>query len=321
MSFCLWLFVKIFLFQVFIVPTASMNNALIEGDYILVNKLAFGSRLPITPLSFRIGNKKYFLDWIQLSYFRFPGYSSIKHDDILVFNLPSEYQYPIDEKKESVKRCIGLPGDIIVIKNGNIYINGKYKDEPNILKWYSFKTNGKLIDSLCLKNFSDDFDFYKEGETETFISATNATAIGQCKDIVSITKKNIPKENYSPNYFPNAPQIKWNPDNFGSYYIPRKGQSIRLNKNNLLLYQYIIEKYENNILKFEGDSVFINNKYSDFYIFKMDYFCALGDNRYNSIDSRFWGLIPESHLIGKAEYILFSSPNSGFQKTKRSSRI
>ncbi len=299
LSFFLWLGVKIYLFQVFIVPTASMNNTFMEGDYVVVNKTALGARLPITPFSIHIGTNKFFLDWLQFPYMRLPGYSTIEQNDILIFNLPSEYQLPIDEKKESIKRCIGLPGDVVLIKDGDVYINNLIKKESAVLKWYSLKVNVNKTDTIRLKKFLPLINC-SVSETDIFISSEKADSINTF-DSSLLSKKVIPKDDYSPNYFPNAPTIKWNPDHFGPYYIPKKGEGIYLNRTNMLLYQNILEKYENNTLSFKNDSVFINNKWCQFYTFKMDYFFVLGDNRYNSIDSRYWGLVPEDHLIGIAK--------------------
>lgn len=299
LSFFLWLGVKIFLFQVFIVPTASMNNTFMEGDYVVVNKTALGARLPITPLSIHIGTNKFFLDWLQFPYMRLPGFSNIERNDILVFNLPSEFQLPIDEKKESIKRCIGLPGDVVLIKDGEVYINNLIKKESSVLKWFSLKINSNSTDTIRLKKFMPLINC-SISETDVFISSEKADSINTF-DCSLLSKKIIPKDDYSPNYFPNATTIKWNPDHFGPFYIPKKGHGIYLNRRNMLLYQNILEKYESNTLSFKNDSVFINNKLCQFYTFKLNYYFVLGDNRYNSIDSRYWGLVPEDHLIGSAK--------------------
>ncbi|MES2512959.1 MAG: signal peptidase I [Bacteroidota bacterium] len=283
LSVCLWLLIRIFLFQVLKVPSDSMNNTLKDGDFVIVNKMAYGVRVPITPLSLHFGNQKYFVNWITLPYFRLPGYSDINVNDILVFNLPVDgsQQLPTDEKKEYIKRCIGLPGDTILIKQGNIYLNQiLLAPLTEQIGWFSLKTKDNNI-------------------VDNFISSIAADSILNSRDNVSVEKRYILPEIYNPNFFPNAPQIKWNPDNLGPVYIPKKGQTITLTTTSLLLYQRLIEVYEKNQLTFKNDSVFMNNKFSSEYTFKMNYYFVLGDNRYNSHDSRFWGFLPEDHIIGK----------------------
>lgn len=297
-AFCLWLFVRVFIFQVYTVPTDSMNNTLIDGDIVFVNKLAIGARIPITPLSIHLGNTKKYLDWVQAPYLRIFGYTKIHHNDIIVFNLPTETLLPIDERKESVKRCIGLPGDFITIRKGEVYINEQLQTEFDVLKWYYFKINQS--DTSCLRNVVKK-NKLNLSETNFYLSKKNVDSLNKCVGNLSVQKKYNSIEDYSPIFFPNNPKIKWNPDNFGSYYIPKKGQQIPLTESSLLLYRYIIENYENNTIKLLGDSVFINNTYSPNYTFHMNYYFVLGDNRYNSIDSRYWGLVPENHIIGIAQ--------------------
>ncbi len=233
-----------------------MHQTLLEGDNIYVNKLAYGARFPITPLSLPIGNN--YMDAIQIPYFRMPGYSRVNYNDVIVFNFPMDDDAPVDERKGYVKRCIALPGDTLKIKRGVVSVNGK-----------------------------------KVKEAETIVSS-NA----------------IDSSIYSPAVFPHSSQIKWNSDNFGPLYVPRKGEHIVLTKNNVLLYKTVIEKHENNKLEIKNDSVFINDKYRMTYTFKMNYYFTMGDNRNNSIDSRFWGFVPENHLVGKASYILSSTENN-----------
>lgn len=185
-SICLWLLIRIFLFQVFRVPTDSMNNTFKDGDFIVVNKMAYGARIPITPLSLHLGNEKYFVDWITIPYLRIPGYSEVSLNDILVFNLPSEASLPVDERKEYVKRCIGLPGDTILIKQGSVFVNKLFiKELPTQIGWYELKKN-------------DDKN------TEHFISKIAYDSILKNENTISLSKKYLLQEAYSPNYFPNA---------------------------------------------------------------------------------------------------------------------
>ena len=288
LSVCLWLLIRVFFFQAFKVPTDSMNNTLKDGDYIVVNKLAYGARIPMTPLSVHIGNEKHFLDWISIPYLRLPGYSKISLNDILVFNLPSEITLPVDERKEYIKRCICLPGNVIWINHANVYIDDTVIPElKEQIRWYTLKSRTNNTISY------------------PFLTTALADSIFYHDQTGSIIKKCMMPDIYSPNYFPNASQIKWNPDNLGPLYIPKKGKSIQLNDTTILLYQKIIEQFEHNTLTFKNDSVFVNGQFASSYTFKMNYYFVLGDNRYNSIDSRFWGFLPEDHIIGKATCKLF----------------
>jgi signal peptidase I len=281
-AFVLWLGLRLFVFQAYKVPTDSMSNTLKEGDYVFVNKLACGPRLPITPLSIHLAGEKYFLDVLQLPYLRIQGYKHIKRYDIVVFNLPTDNLVPVDERKEYVKRCIGLPGDVLSIKEAYVYFNGNpVVLAPGQMNLYTLRSKTQQV-------------------SEHYLSFDELRSVHAGHTIEDIRIKALPVGDYSPNYFPNAPQIKWNPDHIGPLYIPKKGQKLALNQTSLLIYQRVIELYEGNVISFKNDSIFINGKAESYYTFKMDYYFVMGDNRNNSIDSRFWGFVPEDHLIGVA---------------------
>jgi signal peptidase I len=254
-SFAIYLLMRTFVLQSYKVPSNSMNNTLKTGDYIFVNKLAYGARIPITPIAIPFTN--IYWSGFELPYFRTIGYTKIKHQDIVVFNLPIDIDLPIDQRQNYVKRCIAIAGDTLQIKNGLVYVNTKTIIETeNILLPTDANKNRIVLDSSI----------------------------------------------YSPAVFPNASDVKWNVDHFGPLYIPKKGDSILLTKNNLLLHKRIIENFEHNKLTLLNDVIYINAKPSKYYRFKMNYYFMMGDNRNNSIDSRFWGLVPEDHIVGSVFY-------------------
>lgn len=273
-----WLFIRVFILQIARIPSDSMNQTLQEGDYILINKSAYGARLPITPLSLSFSSKSLFLDWIQLPYWRIPGYSNVKRNEIIVFNFPLDDHLPVDERKKYVKRCIAIPGDTLSCENTILYVNKKQVSETaSILLNYVIHSKEQLLtkktaDSLSHKSYSN------------------------------ISRKIIDTGAYSPSFFPNNAFVRWNPDHFGPLYIPKRGDTILLNRKNVILYQRIIEQYEHQTLQEKDTTFFINGKQSVYYIFKMDYYFVMGDNRYHSNDSRFWGFLPEDHLIGNVSF-------------------
>lgn len=273
-----WLFVRIFILQIAQIPSDSMNQTFRQGDYILINKMAYGTRLPITPLSLSFSSQSLFLDWIQLSYWRLPGYSNVMHNDVIVFNFPLETELPIDERKKYIKRCIAIPGDTLTCVNSVLYINKKEIIEPESIL-LNFQLHSR--EQPMVKKTADSLSQLNPG---------------------TILRKTIDTGFYTPSIFPNNAFIRWNQDNFGPVYIPQQGDTIILNKKNRILYQRIIEQYEHQIIQEKNDSIFLNGNYAAYYVFKMNYYFVMGDNRYHSNDSRFWGFLPEDHLIGKVSF-------------------
>ena len=295
--------------QGFYIHTGSMHQTLLEGDYIFVNKMAYGARMPITLFSWQD---------FQLPYIRIPGYSSIQRNDVVVFNLPIDHKLPLDERMQYVKRCVGLPGDSLKISDGTIFINDKrQKSLSNILYNYNVSVLQTGVDTSITNQLEGYTNRYLLKQFSLFLSVPNADSLSRSKNVLSVKKNTIPFDSYSPKVFPNSSFVKWNLDHFGTLYIPKKGDTIALNEINRILYKNIIEIYEKNEMKCVGDSVFINGKHASNYTFNMNYYFMMGDNRYNSIDSRYWGFVPENHIIGKASFILLSSKKAPLSNKKR----
>jgi signal peptidase I len=288
-----------------------MQGTLMEGDLILVNKLSYGPRIPITPLALTFRGQKKFIEWLQFPYLRLFGYSSIQHNDVIVFNHPLNYDNPVDIGEECIKRCLALPGDSIQIINGQIHIN-KLSSKISGDIFYHYTITGDLTDKI-LKSRLDNLQAVPSDKNKftCFMSAQTADSLAKLGSVASVKINTFDEGFYTPAVYPHHPSITWNYDFFGPLWIPRKGDSILLNNRNLVLYQQLIERHEKAVLKLRNDSVFLNTVPVRYYTFKQNYFFVVGDNRYNSIDSRAWGLIPESHIIGKASVILSSPAKNG----------
>lgn len=324
--------IRTFLIEAFTIPTPSMEKSLLVGDFLFVSKVNYGARTPMTPLSFPfahqelplIGGKSY-SEAIKLPYYRLPGFSKIKNNDVVVFNYPMEDDRPVDKQTHYIKRCIGIPGDSISVVDGTVVLNSKKVEIPEKGQYiYDVSTNGVGFNPRILENLNitEGGPGMAEGDLRLFMTKEAATAISKMSNVKSVHKLSAPAGVYEDYIYPHHPMFPWNVDNFGPLYIPKKGDKITLDAKNVILYKRCITKYEGNTLEEKDGKVFINGKPETSYTFKMDYFFMMGDNRHNSADSRFWGFVPDDHIVGKAVFIWMSwDANAGFFNKIRWSRL
>jgi signal peptidase I len=303
-----------YIVQPFSIPTSSMEGTLLVGDFILVSKIHYGLRMPITPLSIPFTHNTILGKWksyisFQWPYFRLPPIKNIRRNDIVVFNFPKDVKHKVIDRKENyIKRCVGLPGDSIFIKNGIVFINHqKEKSSKEKQHGYLIKTKNIPLNIEFIKDHLDveDVEFIEENNDEYLyqIMLTEKKAI-QIKNlfdnIIFIKKYILPIHFKEESIFPN--NLGWNRDFFGPLLIPKKGDFIKLNSKNINIYYDLIVDEGNNIEK----KYFINHKRNNYYRIKKNYYFMMGDNRDNSYDSRYWGFVPEDHIVGKPIFIWMS---------------
>jgi signal peptidase I len=309
------------LFSAYAIPSGSMEGTELTGDYLFVSKFSYGARMPITPVSVPFlestvyGIKTYW-NGIKLPYFRLPGTTEPKKGDIIVFNKPEEadpqYNRPVDERTNLIKRCQATPGDVLTIVNGQVYINGKAeKNAEKAQTSYTVVTDGKDINPQIF----DDLHMEILGQLapnafEMIIPVDNLATFKSYSNIKSVVPVVEPAGKYDPQVFPHNEHFKWNQDNFGPLTLPKKGWTVALNDSTITLYRRAIELYEHNKVEIQGKDILINGKKATSYTFKMNYYWMMGDNRHNSLDCRFWGYVPEDHIVGKAIITVFSTDST-----------
>ncbi len=353
---------RMFIFEAYAIPSGSMEGSMLINDHLYVNKLAYGPRIPMTPLAVPlvhnslpiIGTKSYSTA-VQWGYHRLPGYSEVQRNDVVVFNGPegdtaiegnSELNYyqlcrmwgrdavlskyniithPVDKKDNLIKRCMAVPGDVLEIRNAQVFVNGQAaKSFAHTKLNYVVRTNGMP------PAVEDDAEFLGKVDNGIYVynlANDQLDAVRKAGNVVSVQPYIRDGAGVSPAepgewVFPLDPaHFAWNRENYGPITIPKAGTTVGLSPQNIALYRRIIANYEGNTLKERDGRFIINGKEATNYTFKMNYYWMMGDNRDNSLDSRYWGFVPEDHVVGKAWFVWLSYGDGGMVTDMRWSRL
>jgi signal peptidase I len=236
--------------------------------------------------------------------------------------------HPVDKRENYIKRCIALPGDTLLISEGRVRVNGDIRSELPLQKFkYYVATRGEplpdyLLDSLNILKSSVTYNPVNSLHV-LYLANENVESLHSFPEVRSISRYTEPTLSFqNQEIFPHDDFYRWTGDNFGPLRIPARGDTIQLDYLNLPLYQRIIDRFEQNDLAIIDGIIHINGVPASSYVIQMDYYFVMGDNRHNSADSRYWGFVPEDHLLGKAVLVWFSiEPDTPFIGGLRKERI
>ncbi len=337
-------FINIFFFQAFKIPSSSMERTLYTGDHLFVSKLSYGPRVPQTPLTIpfthnTIFGKESYSTLIQNRYRRLKGFGKVRRGDNVVFGFPNgdtvlrrapaeDYHAlvrilgqetvngfgetvsrPMDKKDHYVKRCVALPGDVLEVRDGRVWVNGeKEPDYPGLQLSYRVLTDGQRINPKTIEKLGVNpselyYDPVLPGYPAMMLTAGNLEQVRALPNVVSV-EDNLERDPspVSREIFPFTEDSGWTRDFFGPLRIPAKGETVSISEDNLPLYERIISAYEGGSV----EQALAEGKYT----FRQDYYFMMGDNRHNSLDSRYWGFVPEDHIVGRP-VVIWLSTDSG----------
>ncbi|MDX2196273.1 MAG: signal peptidase I [Cytophagales bacterium] len=300
--------------EAYTIPTPSMEKSLLVGDFLFVSKVHYGPRTPITPLQVPLTHQTIwgtqipsYLTWIKLPSWRVPGLQKIKNNDVVVFNWPADEGYPVDLKTNYIKRCVAIAGDTLQIKDMQVYINGSPLENPPQKQYKYFLATGEFLNDRFFRKLDISDYVQVQGGYIVWTKPENIENIKQYQFIQQVILGSNPKGEGDARVFPNSSKFDWNEDHFGPLVIPKQGMTVTLDTLSTPIYERAILVYENNDnAKIENGIIYIDNKPLTSYTFKQNYYFMMGDNRHNSLDSRFWGFVPEDHVVGKGFIVWLS---------------
>lgn len=321
--------------EAYTIPSESMESSLLVGDYLFVSRLHYGPITPQTPLQVPLTHQtiwgtglKSYSDLIQLPTYRFPGFSAVHRNDVVVFHVPHEQQLPADMRTHLIKRCIAVAGDTLSIRAGQVFLNG----QPGAVAGHPQTTyfmevaapNDDIREALHEHGVVD----YQEpdgiprmsvnpetGKMGFLISCPAAVATYfqgqpyvQSLTVAATNDALFPDvADFHNSGAASATLRHWQRDEYGPLPVPKKGQTIILTLANAAIYYKIVAQYEHNPgVSWRDGMIQQNGRPLTRYTIKQNYYFMMGDNRHNSEDSRFWGFVPEDHLVGKAVFVWLS---------------
>ena len=333
--------IRFFTFTAFAIPTPSMEGNLMVGDYLFVSKLHYGALTPKTPLQIPLThqtiwgtNLPSYSSALQLPSFRLPGFSTVKNGDVVVFNYPPRQpgkpDHPADLRTNYIKRCIGIPGDVVSVRQGEVFVNGRpFPKSPHQQTTYFIQTTEVLNDRFFRKyGIANDFNSAEgpfvnwqpveraneaTGQPELVgyqVHTTEAVAneLKKLEWVNGVEPLILPPNQPDPGIYGGS-TFAWNIDHFGPLTVPKAGMTIPINRQTLALYGPLIERHEGHpagTVAVTPTTLRIGGRAVTSYAFRQNYYFMMGDNRHNSEDSRVWGFVPEDHIVGKAVLVWMS---------------
>lgn len=303
------LIIRTFLFEAYRIPTPSMEKTLLTGDFLIVSKISYGAR---TPMILAAPFTNIYMPGVTIPWTRLPGFTDVERNDIVVFNYPVDIG-PIAAKTNYIKRAVGMPGDTLSIDDTQVFVNGEEAEPfPGIQQTYNVTVRDRVRLSPAKVRAaggtlrgSDDGNKYQINMTESV-----ADEMREWSEVNSVEPFVLPEDfnEYSRRDFTFSSGFN-NHHHMPPVIIPFEGQTVTLTSDNYHIYQDIITRFEDNTVKRSGDQFIINGEETSEYTIQQDYYFLMGDNRDNSEDSRFWGFVPQTHIVGKAGMIYFSWDN------------